>query len=291
MINGTTSTKTEAGVVRGTALRKQHLSPLAVLRHLWAYRELTAQLTVREVLQRYRGSYLGILWSFITPAVLLGVYTFVFSVVLKSRWGQGEETLGEFALTLFAGLIAFNMFSEVVTRSPGIILASPNYVKKIVFPLEVLPVVMVGAALINSLIGLGILLVATYFLLGFVSPTLILLPLAYLPLILLCLSAAWFLASLGVYVRDVGQGVGLMVQILLFISPVFYQITAVPALIRPIMYINPLTTILSGFRRIILWRDMLPWWAWTGWIVLTALMAWLAYVWFMKTKKGFSDVL
>src|SRR5574341_255251 len=257
-------------------------------RHLWRQRELIWQLTKRELGQRYRGSYLGTLWSFLVPLLMLSIYTFVFSIVLKARWtqGPGPESVGEFALTVFAGMVPINMFSEVLSRAPTLVLSVPNYVKKVVFPLEILPVAAVRAALINSLIGIGILLTGILLLLGFLSPTLFLLPLAYVPLILLGLGVGWFLASLGVYVRDIGQGITVVVQVLFFVSPVMYPVTLVPASLRFILYFNPLTTILSGFRRTLLWRDVLPWGPWAGWTAIAAVFAMLGYLWFMKTKKG-----
>jgi lipopolysaccharide transport system permease protein len=260
---------------------------------LWQHRNLIAQLIRREIGQRYRGSYLGLLWSFIVPLSMLLVYTFVFSVVLKARWGQatGPLSLGEYALTLFAGLVPVNMFAEVANRAPELVLRVPNYVKKVIFPLEILPVVAVGSALVNALIGIVIWFVGCVAFLHFVSPTWILLPLAFLPLMLLCLGLGWFLASLGVYVRDIGQGIGVAVQMLFFLSPVFYSTDSVPGPWRLFLDLNPMTTIISGFRRTLLWRDVLPWGPWAGWTAITAVLALLGYWWFMKTKKGFADVM
>ncbi len=261
--------------------------------NLWSHRDLIWQLIKREVGQRYRGSYLGVLWSFVVPLMMLGVYTFVFSVVLKARWSPdpGPEPVGVFALTLFAGLIPFNVFSEVMSRSPSLILGVPNYVKKVVFPLEILPVVALGSALANSLVSIGVLLLGNVVFMRSISSTVILLPLAYLPLILLCLGLSWFLASLGVYVRDIGQAIGVVVQALFFISPIFYPPIAVPETVRIMVYINPLTTILSGFRRTLLWDAPLPWAPWAGWTIISAVLAGLGYFWFMKTKRGFADVI
>ncbi len=268
------------------------LLPLLVLRNLWNHRDLIRQLIKREVGQRYRGSYLGVLWSFITPLLMLMIYTFVFSVIFKSSWKTGTETpVGEFALTLFAGLAAFNLFSEVVNRAPTLILAVPNYVKKVVFPLEILPVVAVGSALINSMITAGLVLIGSALILGQFSRTIFLLPLVYLPLCLLSLGLAWFLASLGVYVRDVGQGISIVVQMLFFLSPVFYPVSVVPEPFRSVISINPLTLILTEFRQTLLWGEVLDFKVWGLWLALTVMLAILGYIWFMKTKKGFAGVM
>ena len=269
-----------------------HLDPIRMVRNLWGHRELVGRLTVQEVAQRYQGSYLGIVWSFIIPILMLVVYAFVFSVIFPARWGggTGARRPGEFALTLFAGLIPFNMFSEVVNRGPSIVLTMPNYVKKVVFPLEILPVVAVGSAVVHSLISAAILFVSLFFL-SSVSPAVVLLPLAYLPLVFLTLGLTWFLASLGVYVRDIGQVISVFTQALFFLSPIFYPVSAVPEGLRFILYANPMTAILDGFRRTILWGAAPAWGTWAGLMAGTALVALLGYAWFMQTKKGFADVM
>ena len=270
------------------------LNPLALFALLWRHRHLIRQITARELTQRYRGSYLGVLWSFLLPLVMMAVYTFVFSVVFKARWrsdATSEPSMGEFALTLFAGLTAFNVFSEVVNRAPSLILSVPNYVKKVVFPLEILPVVAVATALINSFISAGLVILGSLLLLHKVSATLFLLPLAYLPLICLSLGLCWFLASLGVYVRDVVQITGIAVQILFFMSPVFYPVSAVPVAVRPILQLNPLTPVLDSFRQVILWGEPIHWGPWLAWTLGTFAIAMLGYAWFARTKKGFADVV
>jgi lipopolysaccharide transport system permease protein len=268
-------------------------NPVRILRGLWQHRDLLLQMTRREMTQRYRGTYLGMLWALLTPLMMLLIYTFVFSVVLQARWGQMEEAMGvrQFALTLFAGLIPFSVFSEVVNGAPTLIVQVPNYVKKVVFPLQILPLCTVGSAVIHSLISVGILVAGIALGLGFVSPMIVLLPLAYVPLLLLCLGLGWFLAALGVYIRDIRHSVGLAVQVLFFMSPIFYPITAVPEPLRIVFYVNPLTTILDGFRQTLLWRQPLSWGPWTICTVITAVMAVLGYVWFMKTRPGFADVM
>jgi lipopolysaccharide transport system permease protein len=261
---------------------------------LWRHRDLIIQLVVHEIKQRYRGMYLGLLWSVINPVLLMLVYTFVFSVVLKARWGDAFDqpvSPYDFALTLLAGLIPFSVFSEVLNAAPSLVLRVPNYVKRVVFPLEVLPIVSVGSALIHSALAMLILVVGTLLFEGRVSPAIVWLPLAYLPLILLCLASSWLLSSLGVYVRDVGQTVGILTQVLMFLSPVFYPPSAVPQVLRPILALNPLTGIVDGFRRGVLWNQDLDWGLWAAWMIVLSLAALATYVWFMNTKHGFADVM
>ena len=268
------------------------LNPLFMLRNLWKYHDLIQQLIKREVSQRYRGSYLGMLWSFITPLLMLLIYTFVFSLIFKSSWKTGTDTpVGEFALTMFAGLAAFNLFSEVVNRAPTLILTVPNYVKKVVFPLEILPIVAVGSALVNSLITVGLVAIGYILLQGRISPTIFLLPLPYLSLCLLSLGLSWFLASLGVYIRDIGQGISVAVQMLFFMSPVFYPVNAVPEPFRSVISINPLTLILTEFRQTLLWGEMINLQDWGMCLIFAVVFAISGYVWFMKTKKSFADVM
>jgi lipopolysaccharide transport system permease protein len=271
----------------------RHLDPLRMLGQLWRHRHLVIRLTAQEVAQRYRGSFLGMAWSLVVPILMLLVYAFVFSVVFPSRWGApgGGHQFGEFALILFAGLIPFGVFAEVANRAPSIVLSVPNYVKRVVFPLEILPVVAVGSAVVHSFISIGILVGASVLVLGRLSPAVVLLPLAYLPLVLLTVGMGWFLAALGVYVRDIGQVIGVITQALFFMSPIFYPITAVPEQFRVVLHVNPLTAILAGFRRLTLGSEGHSWEIWAMVTVATALFALLGYGWFMQTKKGFADVM
>lgn len=268
-------------------------SPANIMSSIWKHRDLIWQLVKRDLSERYKGTYLGVIWAFVTPLTMLAIYSFVFSVIFQGSWikSDGEARLVEFALTLFAGLIPFQVFSEVAIRAPGLVLAVPNFVKKVIFPLEILPVVTVISSSLHSLFSIAILLVGNLIVTGKVSSTLVLLPLAYLPLLFLCLGLAWFLASLGVYLRDIGQFVGLVVQILFFMSPVFYPVNATPASIRWFFYFNPLTAILNAFRESLLWSSGFDWKAWLIWLGLLMGGSWLGYIWFMKTKKGFADAL
>jgi len=268
-------------------------NPIHIIKNLWNHRFLIEQMVRRDIGQRYRGSFLGLLWSFINPLVMLLIYTFVFSLIFKARWGSAttEMPLGEYAIALFAGLIPFNVFSEVANRAPTIILNYPNYVKKVVFPLEVLPLVLVGTALFTSIVSIGILVVASIAFLGVLKPTIIFLPLIYLPLIFLSLGIGWFLASVGVYIRDVGQAIPLVMQVLLFMSPILYPIENVPDKFQVILRINPLAMIVENFRNLLLYGNFFSLRGWLIWLVITIFIALLGYLWFEATKRGFADVL
>jgi len=267
-------------------------NPVHMTQNLWAHRYLIQQMVRRDLTQRYRGSYLGLLWTVINPILMLTIYTFVFSIVFNARWRQDVDVpRGEFALTLYAGLIAFNLFSEVLNRAPSIVTQYPNYVKKVVFPLEILVVVITITSLTTSIINLSILLVGSLIILKTIPLTIIFLPLIYLSLVLLTMGSAWFLASLGVYIRDIGQLIGVLTTVLFFMTPIFYSADAVPPAFQFIMRFNPLAMIVENFRRLLIWGEppTFPSWAiWTGIFIILILGG---YTWFMATKKGFADVL
>jgi lipopolysaccharide transport system permease protein len=270
----------------------QYANPWRLVLHFVNRRDLLWQFILREVQGRYRGSYLGILWTLITPILMLTVYTFVFSVIFKVRWAGSEaESVMDFALTLFSGLIAFNVFSQCATQAPMLIVSNPNYVKKVVFPLEILPVSVVGSAFIHSLISLGIVLAGLLISSGKLPWTLLYLPLVYLPLMALTLGMSWLLASVGVFIRDIGNFIGVIIQFLFFLTPVFYPISAVPGTMQPLLRLNPLATIVEDFRRVVVW-GLPPDWPWLGVVTLISGLVMLGgYMWFMKIKRAFADVI
>jgi lipopolysaccharide transport system permease protein len=271
---------------------RQYASPIRMIRNLWAHRELIIQFTRREVLQRYQGSYLGLLWTFVMPLSILLVYTFVFSVIFESSWTEAptNSQVG-FALILFAGLIVFNVFSETIVAAPGLVISHTNYVKKVVFPLEVLSVSNLGSALVNSVFSIIILLIGTLFAQGYIPWTIIFLPLMYLPLIFFCLGLSWFLASLGVFIRDIGPLLEAVMRILFFLCPIIYPISRVPEYLRPILYLNPLTFIINHFRRILLFGQSPDWLEFGILTFCTFMICMLGYIWFMKSKKTFADII
>jgi lipopolysaccharide transport system permease protein len=268
------------------------LNPARPFRDFYAHRELLRQFAWREVEARYRGSYLGLVWALITPLLMLAVYTLVFSTIFQARWhADVVPQRGEFALTLFAGLIAFNVFAECVARAPTLVVAQPNYVKNVVFPVQILPVSACGAALFHGAVNVAILLVASVLVLGSISHTLWLLPVAALPLVALCLGLGWFLASLGAYVRDTTYAASMATQVLFFLTPVFYRRDAVPEPLQTILGANPLSHIVEDFRRTLIWGQPPDWTAWGVAMAICGLLFVLGYAWFMITRTGFADVV
>lgn len=268
------------------------VTPLELSTSFYRSRYLILTLVQREVLGRYRGSVLGMLWSFFNPVLLLAVYTFVFSVVFQARWGgSGSGSKAEFALIMFAGMLVFNLFAECINRAPSLILGNVSYVKKVVFPLEILPWVSFGAACFHALISFGVWLLFYLFIFGLPAPSILLFPLVLLPLTLLTMGFSWLLASLGVYLRDVAQVVGIIVTMCMFLTPIFYPLTAIPEPYRGLLYLNPLTLIIEQTRDLLIFGKGMAWEQYGLLTLSSAAIAWLGFAWFQKTRKGFADVL
>lgn len=263
---------------------------------LWRQRELLAQLSRREVKSRYQGSVLGWGWSLITPLLMLGVYTFVFSQVFKARWGDVSDS-GPlvFAINLFAGLIVFSVVSETANQCPTLILNNSNLATKVVFPLEILPAVVVVAALFNAVTSLSVLL-CFQVISGSgggegISVTLLWLPLVWLPLLSGCLALGWLLAALCVYLRDLGQIVGVGMNLLMFLSAVFYPLSALPERWQPLLKLNPIVNVIEQTRRVAVNGELPD----SGYLIYGTLMTLLtceiAFRCFQKARRGFADVL
>ena len=268
------------------------IKPVALLQGFVNNRQLVCKLASRDIVARYKGSVLGMLWSFVNPVFMLAVYTFVFSVVFQARWHSGiQHSRAEFALNLFIGLIIFNLFAECVTKAPELILHNVNYVKKVVFPLETLPWVSVTSALFNALVSFVVWLLFALFVFGLPPVTSLYLPLILLPLLLFTLGLTWLLASLGVYLRDVAQVINILVTAMMFLTPIFYPISAIPQPYRHYVYINPLTIIVEQARALLIQGQVIHWGGYVISLVVSAVIAWLGFAWFQKTRKGFADVL
>lgn len=258
----------------------------------WKHRSLIFQMVRREVIGRYRGSVMGLLWSFLNPVLMLLVYTFVFSVVFQAKWSTGSsESKADFALILFVGMIVHSVFAECVNRAPGLILGNVNFVKKVVFPLEILPWVALGATFFHTLVSIAVWALFFAVVKGYLPWTLVFLPLVALPLVLVSLGFTWFLAATGVFLRDVSQTTGIFTTVLLFVSPIFYPASALPEEYRGLLDLNPLTFLIEQARDVMVWAK-LPDFAGLAAYTLGALaVALFGLAWFQKTRRGFADVL
>lgn len=270
---------------------KHSISPFNAIRSIVVNRQLIYSLTKREVIGRYRGSAMGLFWSLFNPMMMLAVYTFVFSIVFKARWAGGSDSKTEFALVLFAGLIVFNLFAECINRAPGLILSNVNYVKKIIFPLEILPVVTFCSVAFHFLVSLGVWLIFHLFFFGVLQIEALLLPLVLVPLVLLVLGFSWLFASFGVYLRDISQVIGMITTVLMFLSPIFYPVSALPPEYQRAMQISPLVFVIEQTRNVLIWGMPMDWSLWLIWMIISLFLSWMGFAWFQKTRKGFADVL
>ena len=270
----------------------QPASLLSLGRGLWTHRQLIKQMAWREVVGRYKGSVMGLLWSFITPVLMLVVYTFVFSVVFKAKWGVGgEESKTTFAVVLFVGLIVHGLLAEVLNRAPGLILSNVNYVKKVVFPLEILPVISLMAALFHSATSLIVLLYAMVAINGYLPWTIVFIPMVLLPFAVLILGFSWILASLGVFIRDIGQAMGIVTTVMLFMSTVFFPLSAMPEKYHPFILANPLTFIIEQARQVLMFGHQSNSLGLGIYMLIAIFIVWIGFGWFQTTRKGFANVL
>lgn len=272
-------------------MQAHSVSPRQMVLSLWQNRSLLRALVKREVIGRYQGSVMGILWSFFNPVFLLAVYTFVFSVVFKARWNVGSDSKTEFALVLFAGLLVFNLFSECLNRAPGLILGNANYVKRVVFPLEILPFVSMGASLFHMLISLLVWFVFYLIFFGVPHLTALLFPIVMLPLVAFTLGISWILSSLGVYLRDMVQLIGMVTTTLMFLSPVFFPVSALPVEYQGWLEMNPLTPAIEQVRGVLIWGTLPPLRVFAVQGLVSMIVAWIGFAWFQKTREGFADVV
>lgn len=256
------------------------------------HRDLVWQMTKRDIIGRYRGSIAGVLWSFFHPVLMLAVYTVVFSGVFKSRWGAGSpDSHVDFAVVLFAGLLVHGLFAECVNRAPSLVVAQPSLVKKVVFPLEILPWVTVMSALFHTFAGLMVLLGVAALGSLRLSPTVLLFPLVIAPLVVCTLGFVWFLAATGVYLRDLSQGIGVVTTAMLFLSPVFYASATLPEPYRTLLTLNPLSFIVEQAREVLIWGRMPNWIGLAIYLGISLVIARTGFWWFQKTRRGFADVL
>jgi lipopolysaccharide transport system permease protein len=265
--------------------------PWSVFSSAWKHRRLILRLARREVEARYKGSALGILWMILLPLLMLGVYTFVFNFVFKSQFTSPTGKTIPFFLAAYAGIILLNLFNESVGRSPGMMLGNVTYIKKVVFPLEILPYVTVAGELVTVVSSATLLGIFYWFTLGKPPHTAVWTPVIVAPLFLMTLGWVWFISSLGVYLRDLRHVVVVVLNLIPFLSPVFYQLKNINGSVRDFLYLSPLTVILEQLRNVLFWGIEPNWWAWGAYFVISWLVAWGALTWFRHAQTGFADVV
>ncbi len=255
------------------------------------HRSLTLEMAKRDILGRYRGASFGLLWSLLSPFFMLLIYTLAFGYLLKSRWPGTSGNIADFAMLLSVGLIVHGFFAECLNRAPQLIVSNSNLVKRIVFPLQVLPWTMVLSALFHAFANFLVYVGLNLALRGEMVPTLPLLPLVMLPLAMAALGVGWLLASLSVFLRDIGQVTGLLATAMLFLSSAIVPVDTLPEHYQWVFRLNPLTFIIDQAREVAFWGRM-PDWAGLGlYAVGATLFAYLGYAVFQKTRRGFADVL
>jgi lipopolysaccharide transport system permease protein len=253
--------------------------------------DLIKTLARRELAARYRGSALGLLWAQLTPVVMIAIYTFIFAGIFEARFGTRGANAWDYALYLFCGLLPWNAFQEALQLSSGVVVSRANLVKRVVFPLETLPAAQTLAALANQAFGTAALLVAVLVVHGRLHATLLWLPVLLVPQTLAALGGAWFVASLGVFVRDTAQALGLLLTAWMFLTPIIYPETVVPERYRLGINLNPFTPLVRSYRNIML-EGLAPDWRGLAYFTLFALALFiLGYWWFARTRKNFADVV
>ncbi len=272
----------------GRSLSKNH--PAQMFLMLWRHYDLILQLVKRDILMRYRGSFAGILWLILAPLLMLGLYTLVFGVFMHIQWPGVTNNL-MYSLLIYVGLIILNFFSECMSRSPVMIVGNANFVKKVVFPVEIYPWVIVGSALFHAIINTLILALFCFFLLGKVNVTILLLPILFIPLILFALGMSWFLCSAGVYVRDIAHMMAFILQVTMYLSPVFYSISMLPEIFQKLLFINPLTFIIEQARGLVIFGKLPQWESLGIFLIVGVFVAYIGFWGFQKTKDGFADIL
>ncbi len=254
-------------------------------------RSLLAELTKREILGRYRGASIGLLWSLISPFLMLMVYTLAFGYILRSRWPGTSGSTTDFALILFVGLVVHGFFAECLTRAPQLVLSNPGYVKRVVFPLEILACSMTLTALFHLAMNLVVLVALKWFWHGELYWHMLLLPLVIAPLAILTVAVGWFLSALGVYLRDISQFVGVLATAMLFLSSAIIPLESLPEDYRWVFRANPLTLIIDQAREVVIWGRMPDWTALGIYTACVSGLALLSLAFFRRMRGGFADVL
>jgi lipopolysaccharide transport system permease protein len=265
--------------------------PLGVFGCAWHYRQLVVRLTRREIEARFRGSLLGKVWAGIVPLFMLSLYAFVFGVLLKVRWPGLEGSTLQVALLYFSGLILFDFVLECLMRAPTLLAEQISYVKKVLFPLEILAWVVVGGALFRVLVGSAILLAFYLAIDGLPPLSALAAPLLVLPLALVAIGFTWFLSAVGVFVRDFRHAVLVLAPVTMFLTPIFFPLSTVPEPLRSLLYLNPLTFIIESVRATLFSGEWPSWPALALYTGIAWVLAWAGRTWFLFVRGEFADVV
>lgn len=270
------------------AMARRLARPFAALAE---HRSLTVELARRDILGRYRGASFGLLWSLISPFLMLLIYTFAFGTVMGGRWPAVASGDTSFSIVLFAALIVHGFFSECLVKSPTLVTANPNFVKRVIFPIDILPWPMVLSALFHTGSTLVVFLVMRLVLDGEIAWTTFYFPLVMLPLVVLCLAMSWFLAALGVYLRDITQITPMLSMAMLFLSTAMMPIETVPEAYRWVFALNPLSFIIDQAREVLLWGGAVDWVGLAAYLGVAIVLLYASRYFFATTRRGFADVL
>lgn len=269
------------------------VSPAAMIWSVWQHRLLIATMTKRALIARYKGSVMGVFWTLINPILMLSIYAFMFLFVFTPKWRVTSDAAGEssFVSILFTGLIVHAFIAEVIGSGPNIINSNVNFVKKIIFPLEILSVVSVAAAFVNCMVAWLVLVCMQSFIGGQMHLTMLLFPLILLPFAVLALGLSWAIASLGVFLRDISQVASFIVSAALFLSPIFFPVSALPQFLQFWIQLNPITFIVEQARKVMIYGELPDL---TGGVIYSLVAFFVAcagFFMFQKLRKGFADVL
>jgi lipopolysaccharide transport system permease protein len=272
---------------RGVA-RQRVLAPFDAFGRHW---NLVLELTRRDILGRYRGASFGLLWSLFGPLMILAIYSVAFGQIFKSRWQQDAGEDAAFGIVLFLGIIVHGFFAECFARSPRLMLDNANYVKRVIFPLQVLPWSVALSALFHTAMNMLVFVVLAALVYDRASPLLFLVPVVLAPLVLLTVAVSWVVASLGVYVRDINQATPVVVTALFFLSSAIVPVHTLSPRYQAIFHLNPLTFFIDQVRDVALWGRAPDWSSLGAWMLVAVAALYLAHAWFRTTSKGFADVL
>ncbi|HEY3825738.1 MAG TPA: ABC transporter permease [Bryobacteraceae bacterium] len=283
----------QQSVARRKMLRSISRSFRLPLESLWRHRSLMRTMVRRDILSRYRGSFGGAFWAVLNPLMLMLTYFFVFGLVLRQRFGN-DNSPAAYAVYFLAGMLPWLAFSEAVGRSPFIMVEHRGFIKKLLFPVETLPVNLVFSGLVTEFFGIILFALALLLMKGHLPATVLYLPLLVIPQILLTAGICWFLAALGVFVRDLAQINGYLLTVWFFLTPICYAETdlkKLPPFALHILTKNPIFILVRGYRSVLL-ESKAPDWTALAWLTGASILVFLfGHAWFYKLRKSFADLI